>query len=280
VRERLVLWDVDHTLINAGGGSAQLYGEVFLQLFGRALANVAPMAGRTDRAIILDTLTRAGVPDPAEHVCAFAAALATKTPELEARVRERGRALPGAARALRALAAMSAGGRVHGSSGSSGSPGGASSPGSASSPGIAAGRALGSPDGFPGRSSGPTRLVVQSVLTGNLRPLAEVKLGALGLAGYLDLDVGAYGDVHEVRAELVRVARDRAAAAYGVTFDGPSTVLVGDTRLDVQAARATGARCVGVATGATPAADLAAAGAHEVLPDLTDTAAVIAAILG
>jgi phosphoglycolate phosphatase-like HAD superfamily hydrolase len=235
VREHLVLWDVDHTLINAGGLSPQLYGEVFRRMFGRTLPSVAPMAGRTDRAIILDTLAAAGVPDPARHARAFAAALGAAAAAFGARVRERGRALPGAVDALRALAAMS----------------GERAP-----------------------------LVVQSVLTGNLRPLAEVKLGALGLDEYLDLDVGAYGDAHEIRAELVRVARDRAAAAYHARFDGPATVLIGDTPLDVQAARATGARAVAVATGAASAAELAAAGAHTVLPDLTDTTAVLAAILG
>jgi len=121
---------------------------------------------------------------------------------------------------------------------------------------------------------------VQSVLTGNLRSLAEVKLGALGLACYLDLDVGAYGDVHEVRAELAWVARERAAAAYGTAFPGETTVLIGDTPLDIEAARAAGARSIGVATGATPTGELTDAGAHVVLPDLTDTAAVIEAILG
>jgi hypothetical protein len=35
---------------------------------------------------------------------------------------------------------------------------------------------------------------------------------------------------------------------------------------------------VGVATGSYPAADLAAAGAHAVLPDLTDPARVLAAV--
>ncbi len=64
-RDRLVLWDVDHTLINAGGLSAHLYGVVLLQLFGRELGRPAPMAGRTDRAIILDTFTLAGVPERA-----------------------------------------------------------------------------------------------------------------------------------------------------------------------------------------------------------------------
>ncbi len=122
--------------------------------------------------------------------------------------------------------------------------------------------------------------VRQSVLTGNIRPLAELKLGLAGLGKHLDLDVGAYGDVHEVRAELVPVARQAAAAAYGLDFDGPSTVLIGDTPLDVAAALATGARAVGVATGTFPASDLAAAGAHVVLPDLTDTALLLAAVTG
>ena len=112
----------------------------------------------------------------------------------------------------------------------------------------------------------------QSVLTGNIRPLAALKLRLAGLGDHLDLDVGAYGDVHEVRAELVAVARHAARQAYGTDFSGSSTVLVGDTPLDVEAALASGARVVAVATGSYAAADLAAAGAHVVLPDLTDTA--------
>ena len=122
--------------------------------------------------------------------------------------------------------------------------------------------------------------MVQSLLTGNIRPLAEVKLGPLGLTGHLDLDVGAYGDTHEIRAELVPVARDLAARAYGRDFGGAATVLVGDTPLDVAAALATGARAVGVATGEFTVADLEASGAHAVLPDLADTGRVLAAILG
>ena len=110
-----------------------------------------------------------------------------------------------------------------------------------------------------------TGAVHQSVLTGNIRPLAEVKLGAFGLTGLLELDIGAYGDSHEARSELVHVARERARAVTGTGFGGESTVLIGDTPLDV-AALATGARAVGVATGGYTEADLAAAGAHAVLP--------------
>ena len=121
---------------------------------------------------------------------------------------------------------------------------------------------------------------VQSLLTGNIRPMAEIKLAAAGLTRHLDLEVGSYGDLHEIRAELVAPARAAAAAAYGCDFHGSLTVLIGDTPLDVAAALATGARAVGVATGHFSAADLAAAGAHAVLPDLTDTGAVVSAILG
>jgi phosphoglycolate phosphatase len=126
----------------------------------------------------------------------------------------------------------------------------------------------------------PDQGPVQSLLTGNIRPMAEIKLTAAGLTRHLDLEVGSYGDLHEIRAELVAPARDAAAAAYAEDFGGTATVLIGDTPLDVAAALATGARAVGVATGHFSTADLAAAGAHAVLPDLTDTAAVVSAILG
>jgi phosphoglycolate phosphatase-like HAD superfamily hydrolase len=235
-RELLILWDVDHTLVNAGGLSMHLYGLVFAGLFGRDLEAVAPMAGRTDRAIILQTLGMAGIADPAAHLGAFIDGLAREAPAFGERVRQRGHALPGAAEALAALAALA-----------------------------------GPPNGHAARAR-------QSVLTGNIRPLAEVKLGALGLRDHLDLNIGAYGDTHEVRAELVPVARERAAAVTGTDFSGEATVLVGDTPLDVAAALATGARAVGVATGDYPEADLAAAGAHAVLPSLADIRRVLAAV--
>jgi phosphoglycolate phosphatase-like HAD superfamily hydrolase len=122
----------------------------------------------------------------------------------------------------------------------------------------------------------------QSVLTGNIRSVAEVKLAALGLREWLDLCIGAYGDDHEDRTELVEVARRRAAAVHGASaaaFDGAATVVIGDTPLDIFAALAAGARAVGVATGSYSADDLAMAGADAVLPDLADTAAVLRALL-
>ena len=235
----LVLWDVDHTLINAGRAGWRAYQLAFGQLFGSDVPLAPSMAGRTDRAIALETLALAGVPHPRAQVDAFQRILAQVAPSVADVVREHGRVLPGAAEAVRALA-------------------------------TAAGPASGDGDG--------TR-IIQSVLTGNMRVLAQVKLGALGLDRYLDLRIGAYGDAHEVRADLVPLARANAAAAYGADFSGPATVLVGDTPLDVEAARVAGARAVAVATGEFSVAELAAAGPDAVLPDLTDTARVLAAIV-
>jgi phosphoglycolate phosphatase-like HAD superfamily hydrolase len=290
VRDCLVLWDIDFTLVNAGGQSRELYREVFRELFGRRLETVAPMAGRTDRAIILDTLERAGVPDPAGQVGAFVAGLAAHAAEFAARVRAHGHPLPGAPEALRALAALNVGRtaepelrfRPRSEPGPAARPWPERGPGPAAWPGPERGPG---PAAWPGPEPGlvprPGQAhVLQSVLTGNIRLLAEAKLSALGLTEYLDLRIGAYGDAHTERGELVRIARESAARVHGLSFPGKQTVVVGDTVLDVAAALEKGARAVAVATGPASARDLAAVGANAVLPDLTDTAAVVAAILG
>jgi phosphoglycolate phosphatase len=48
--------------------------------------------------------------------------------------------------------------------------------------------------------------VVQSVLTGNVKPNAVLKLQAFGLDSYVDFDVGAYGSDHADRPKLVELA--------------------------------------------------------------------------
>ena len=237
MRRLLVLWDIDYTLVNAGGVGGELYTKVFTELYGRPLPQPGSMAGRTDRAIAREVLALAGLDGLDgldQQLLVFQAALNATAAGFAARARQVVTALPGAGAALAGLAALAPG-------------------------------------------PGP---VVQSLLTGNIRPMAEIKLAAAGLTRHLDLEVGSYGDLHEIRAELVDPAREAAAAAYGHDFGGYGTVLIGDTPLDVAAALATGARAVGVASGGFSTADLAAAGAHAVLPDLTDTAAVVSAILG
>ena len=86
--------------------------------------------------------------------------------------------------------------------------------------------------------------------------------------------------MHEIRADLVPLARARAAAAYGGDFAGQATVLIGDTPLDIEAARLAGARGQSAwPPAASAAAELAAAGAEAVLPDLTDTERVLGVIV-
>ena len=261
MRWLLVLWDIDFTLVNAGGVGTRLYRMVFRDMFGTELPGAADMAGRTDRAIVLDTLARAGIPEPRQHLDQFLARLAALAPTGHELAVRHSRALPGAAAARDALAAFAPGrdnaGRAVTGHGQEGGPAGL--------------------DGTGDRA--PDVCVVQSVLTGNVRRMAEMKLRAVGLDAHLDLDAGAYGDSHEVRSELVHLARGNAARRYGRDFSGAATVLVGDTPLDVAAAQATGARAVAVATGGTKADELAESGADVVLPDLTDTAAVVSAIL-
>jgi phosphoglycolate phosphatase len=120
--------------------------------------------------------------------------------------------------------------------------------------------------------------VVQTVLTGAIRPNAIEKLQAFGLERYFDTEVGGYGSEVFPKGALLLTARGRAAGKYGVDFTERATVYVADSIRDVAAARIGGARSVGVASGRSSAAELRDAGADVVLADLADTAHVVRAI--
>lgn len=121
--------------------------------------------------------------------------------------------------------------------------------------------------------------VQQSVLTGNLYPLAVLKVTAFGLGEHLDLRIGAFGGDALDRTQLPAHAWRRAGQHLGHRFSGADTVIIGDTVLDVATGRSAGAHVVGVATGPAGAAELRAAGADIVLADLVDTAAVVDAVV-
>jgi phosphoglycolate phosphatase len=114
--------------------------------------------------------------------------------------------------------------------------------------------------------------VVQTLVTGNVPEVAEAKVAAFDLAAAFDAEVGGYGTDDSVRATLVRRSRERAEAKYGEAF---RPVVVGDTVHDITAALANDALAVGVATGSTSATQLEQAGAHVVLPDLSDVDEVV-----
>ncbi|MFE9900066.1 HAD family hydrolase [Streptomyces achromogenes] len=219
--ELIVLWDIDHTLIENAGVSKEIYAAAFSSLAGREPSAPARTEGRTDRLIMRDMFLRAGLTVPDWPV--IEDALTRAGQERLGDLRMRGTVLPGVHEALKTASTRSD--------------------------------------------------WVSSVLTGNIAANARVKLSAFGLDALLDLSVGAYGADAGLRPELVAVARERVQRLRGVPADVPA-VLVGDTPRDVEAALATGCAIVAVATGIHSREELVAAGAHEVLPDLSDTSRV------
>jgi len=227
---RLVLWDIDQTLIEVGGATRQAYGAAFFRVAGRPLDQPWAFNGRTELAAATDVLRAHGIEASPGYVDAFIALVVEELHSRADQMRREGRVLPGADAALRAC---------HGVAG-----------------------------------------LKQSVLTGNLYPLAALKVSVFGLGEHLDLRLGAFGGDAFERTDLPAHAWRRAERVLGHRFRGADTVIIGDTLLDVAAGRAAGARVVAVATGPAPADDLRAAGADAVLPDLTDTQAVLSAVAG
>lgn len=219
----LILWDVDHTLVENAGVSKEIYAAAFTALAGEQPRQPARTGGRTDRLIMHTMFADHGLPTPAWETIA-AALVQAGADRLEA-MRQRGSALPGVREAIHRLA-------------------------------------------------GDPRFV-QSVLTGNIRPNAEMKVSALDLAEELDFAVGAYGDDADDRAELVAAAQRRAARRYGRPFAAANTVLIGDTPRDVDAAHRGGAGLIAVATGVHSTAQLEQAGAEIVMTDLSDTTQLV-----
>lgn len=110
--------------------------------------------------------------------------------------------------------------------------------------------------------------VAVGLLTGNWRGGARAKLGRVGLWDYFEL--GAFGEDAYDRRGLVPVALARARALKGYDFRPEEALIVGDTALDVDCAKASGLPCLAVATGFTPAEELRAAGADWVFGDLVE----------
>lgn len=123
------------------------------------------------------------------------------------------------------------------------------------------------------------RNVVQSLLTGNLEPVARFKLACAGLDHYLDFDLGAYGSDHADRSSLVPIVRERLGRKLGPAASQAEIVVVGDTPRDIACARAGNARVVAVATGKYTRRELEQHQPDVLLDDLSDADAVVEALL-
>jgi phosphoglycolate phosphatase-like HAD superfamily hydrolase len=111
------------------------------------------------------------------------------------------------------------------------------------------------------------------LLTGNFERGAAIKLDHFDL--WRRFGFGAFGDAHEDRRALVPIAIEAAEAATGVRIPASDVVVIGDTPLDVDCARAHGAISVAVATGPYGREQLTDAGADLVIETLEDAAAVL-----
>lgn len=230
-RMKLVLWDVDGTVLRVGPLAREVFSTALERVVGfHPGEHGVVMSGKTDPQIAQEILATMAV-DPVVGADQLPAVLEQLEKELAAasgRLGEQGDVMPGVEAVLRRLHAE------------------------------------------PG--------VVQTVLTGNLAANAAVKLAALRLDGWFDLEVGAYGSDHHDRCALVPIARDRVARRYGRLPD--EVWVIGDTPNDLACARAGDARCLLVATGRVPFSQLCELPAEAVRTDLRDADAVTALLLG
>jgi len=228
---KLVLFDIDGTLLSAGGAGRRAIERALIEVFGETGPAEHRFDGKTDPQIVRELMTLAGHDDA--RINRGMDALLQRYVEL----------LPGE------LAAPS---HV-------------------------------SPRTYPGVTelldaveSRPDAIL--GLLTGNLAQGAAAKLSAVGI----DPDrfvVGAFGSDHETRGALPAIARNRARELLGIDIAGTDVVVIGDTPADIACGQSLGARAIGVATGHYTVDQLSACRPAAVFSDLSDTAAVLRAIM-
>jgi phosphoglycolate phosphatase len=229
---KLVLFDIDGTLVLTGGAGIRAMNRACEELVGhgQALAEI-PVAGRTDRIILSDVVTRAG------H---------TMDDGLLERLRDR--------YIVNLREEIERPGRPQ-SFESFGARGGLK----AVMPGV---REL--LDTLERRDD-----VFLGLLTGNFEAGARIKLEHFDLWRYFRC--GAFGDDSPDRNALVPFALARAKQC-GMPDLAPEHILVvGDTPHDIACAQAVGAVPVAVATGGFSADQLRQHGAEIVFEDLSET---------
>ncbi len=119
--------------------------------------------------------------------------------------------------------------------------------------------------------------VAVGLLTGNVRDGARAKLGHFGI--YEHFAFGGFGDHHFERDDVAREALTAVHRCVGPHCTRDRIWVIGDTPLDVQCARAIGARAVAVATGVHTCEELAPSKPDLLLCDLSDPTPLLRLIL-
>ena len=121
----------------------------------------------------------------------------------------------------------------------------------------------------------PRDAVLLGLLTGNVRAGARHKLSHFELWDHFVC--GGFGDDHFERDDVARAALAGVRAHLNRDVNPANVWVIGDTPLDVQCARAIGAKAVAVATGWHTADELAGCGPDLMFPDLSDYRPLLAA---
>ncbi len=108
--------------------------------------------------------------------------------------------------------------------------------------------------------------IMLGIVSGAMEGAARVKLGRGDLNRFFLF--GGYGTDSSDRTKLTLAAIERASMLHHHVVEPARVYVVGDTPLDVAAAKAAGAVAVTVASGKYSVEALAAAGADHVLPSL------------
>ncbi|GAB3208718.1 HAD family hydrolase [Marinactinospora thermotolerans] len=105
---RLVLWNIDFTLVDVARVTRAAYAEAFEKVTGQPLVYLAQTAGRTDSEIFFEFLARNDIDSEqaVDLLPAFTEALGTAFARRREEMVANGRALPGAQEALAAVARM------------------------------------------------------------------------------------------------------------------------------------------------------------------------------
>jgi phosphoglycolate phosphatase len=114
-----------------------------------------------------------------------------------------------------------------------------------------------------------------ALVTGNIKPMAELKMELVGLDHFFTLP-GAFGDESHNRRDLPARAAERIRKHLQMDLTPEQFIVIGDTPNDIDCARHFGARAVAVGTGRMfSAADILECKPDALLPDLADVDLVL-----
>src|SRR4029079_18328086 len=117
-----------------------------------------------------------------------------------------------------------------------------------------------------------------ALVTGNIKPMAELKMELVGLDQFFTLP-GAFGEESHNRRDLPARAADRIRNHLQLDTPPEHFIVIGDTPNDIDCAHHFGARAVAVGTGRFYSdKEILACEPDAVLPDLSDRDLVLATL--